>query len=72
MKSKTKRLLAILMTFVMAVGAFPLPAFAVEQAVQGSPGSVTDKYLNEADGREIAPSQTVTSSAIKNPQNIIG
>jgi uncharacterized repeat protein (TIGR01451 family) len=72
MKSKTKRLLAILMTFVMTLGVLPLSAFAVEQTVQGSPVSVTDRYLNEADAREIAPPQTVTSPIVKNPQNIIG
>ena len=72
MKTKTKRLLAVLMTLITVAGMFPISAFAAEQVVQGDPGSMTDRYLNEADGREIAPSQTVTSSAVKNPQNILG
>ena len=35
-------------------------------------GTVTDMYVNEADGREIAAPQTVKSSEVKNPQTIMG
>ena len=69
MGTKTTQLLAILLTLIFIVGVFPMAALAV---AQGDPGSVTETYINESDGREIAPPQTAKSTEAKNPQAIIG
>ena len=69
MKAKTNRLLAILLTLITVMGLFPTAAFALEQ---GEPNSVTEKYINEADGREIASAQTSKTTEVKDPQVIVG
>jgi len=64
MKTKTTRTLAILLTLVITLGL--LPAAALEQNKQ----TTTDRYINEADNREIAAAETVKSTEIKTPQKI--
>jgi hypothetical protein len=69
MKTKTTRLLAVLLAVVIIAGVFPLSALA---AGPETPATSTDRYINEADGREIAAPQTVPSKEVKIPQAIIG
>jgi uncharacterized repeat protein (TIGR01451 family) len=71
MKTKTSRLLALLLVVIMAVGVFPLSALAAETNTPAT-ATATDRYINEADGREIAPPLTVPSKEIKTPQMIVG
>ena len=47
-------------------------ASAAQPAEPDGPGSVTDKYINEADGREIAAAQISKSTEVKNPLTIMG
>jgi hypothetical protein len=61
----TKAMLSLL---IMTAGLFPA-AFAI---TEGDPNSVTYKYINEADGREIAASQTVKTTETKKPQSVSG
>lgn len=61
----------MLLIVALIISAFVIPASA-SAAEQGDPGTVTDKYINEADGREIAAAQTVTTSEKKDPQTIDG
>lgn len=69
MQAKANRVLAMLLTLITIIGAFPLSAFALEQ---GEPSTVTEKYINEADGREIATAQTSKTTEVKDPQTIVG
>jgi len=68
-------ILAVLMTLARiptASAAEPTPAPTALAVEQTTPGSVTDLYINESDGREIAPAQTAKSTEVKNPQTITG
>jgi uncharacterized repeat protein (TIGR01451 family) len=69
MKTKTTRLLAFLLAVITITGVFPLSAFAAEPA---APGTTTDRYINEADGHEIATPLTVPAKEVKTPQTIVG
>ena len=69
MRTKMNRMLALLLTLVAVIGLFPTAALAAEQ---GDPGTVTETYINEADGREIAAAETYTTAEEKNPQTIDG
>ncbi|MCD7947392.1 MAG: DUF11 domain-containing protein [Oscillospiraceae bacterium] len=69
MKTKTSRLLAMLLAVIMVMGLFPTTALALEQ---GDANSLTEKYINEADGREIAAAQTSKTTEVKDPQTIVG
>ena len=65
----TALLLAAIMTFALIPSAQAAQSIT---AAPGDPGSATDRYVNEADGQEIAAAQTVITSEKKNPQTIRG
>ena len=69
MRTKMNRMLVLLLTLVAVIGLFPTAALAIEH---GDPGTVTETYINEADGREIATAQIYTTSETKTPQTIDG
>ena len=71
----TALFLAVVMTltFIPSAQAAPDQSPTTVLATElGSPGSVTDRFINEADGREIAAAQTVKTTVVKNPQAIPG
>jgi len=52
------KLAALLLAVIMTLAFIPTASAAQSAALTadpGDPGSVTDKYINEANGREIAP-----------------
>ena len=62
---------ALIVAVIMTLAIIP-SALAVQPIEPGDPGSVTDRYINEADGREIVAAQTSKSTEAKNPQTING
>ena len=79
MKTNTNKLLAIILAFVTMVGALPISGFAAAVATPtpaSSPvsnvGTITDRYIDEVNGSEIATQQTAPATEAKTPQAIDG
>jgi len=74
-RKATALILAVIMTLALiptASAAESAPALVILAVEPAAPGSITDVYLNEADGREIAAAQTAKSTEAKKPQAITG
>ena len=69
MKKTSKKLLALLLTLVMIVGAIPASALALEP---DDPGSVTQKFISEATGKEFSEPQISKTTEAKKPQAVKG
>lgn len=68
-KRHSKRLLALLLTLIMVIGLVPASASALEA---GDPNTLTEKYINEGTGKEIAEPQTSKATEAKTPQAVKG
>lgn len=67
-KTKRSKFIFLLLAVLMLVGSIPLSAFAASEK-----GILTEKYVNEATGKEIIDSKTSTvASDAKKPQSIAG
>ncbi len=65
MRKKSRKFLALLLSLMTLFGSMATPAFAMETIDPGAPGSQTERYIDEAAGRELAPPATSKSSWVK-------
>ncbi|MEH2933918.1 isopeptide-forming domain-containing fimbrial protein [Acutalibacter sp. JLR.KK004] len=72
MKRSCKKMLAALLAVLAVLSTFALPAGAKEAVEPGSLGSVTETFIDEATGREIADPRTAKSSWTKEPPHVEG
>ena len=66
---KIKKVLSLLLAVLLIVSAAAVPASAMEA---GSPGSVTENFIDEATGRELAQVQVSKSQWAKEASKIVG
>lgn len=72
MRKKSRKFLALLLSLMTLLGSMATPAFAMETIDPGAPGSLTERYIDEAAGRELAPPATSKSSWVKEAPEIAG
>lgn len=65
MKKITSKFLALLLSLLTVMGTMTTPAFSAEDLSPGSPGALTERYIDESTSRELAPSNTSKSSWVK-------
>lgn len=66
---KIRKILCLFPAVLLTAGAAAVPAHALEA---GSPGSLTESFIDEATGREIAPAQVSKSPWVKEAPEIAG
>lgn len=66
---KIRKILCLFLAVLLTAGAAAVPAHALEA---GSPGSLTESFIDEATGREIAPAQVSKSPWVKEAPEIAG
>ncbi len=72
MKKITSKLMALILSLLTVMGTMTTPAFAAEDLTPGSPGTLTERYIDESTSRELAPSTTSKSPWVKDAPAIEG
>lgn len=72
MKRNTQKFLAILLAVITIFTTMTTPALAAEHLFPGDPGSLTERFIDEATGRELETPVTSKSNWVKDAPGIDG
>lgn len=72
MKKISRKFIALVLSLLTILGTMPAPAFAAGELSPGDPGTLTERYIDESTGRELAAPVTSKSPWVKDAPVIQG